>query len=63
MNELMVFLSHDAALQVYTGLGTSWANEVFWYELGPRAGSIAQPLDLQSSVLQVPPNITINDQL
>ena len=45
-------LGHDSAPQGYTGPGTTWANEMnvnINHALG--AGSLAQPVDLQSSVL------------
>ena len=43
---------HDSALQGYTGPRTAWANEInFVMSHAPGAGSIAQPVDLQSSVL------------
>ena len=45
-------LGYDFKLQSFTGLGTTRANEM---DLGikhaPGAGSLAQPVDLQSSVL------------
>ena len=42
---------HDS---VYTGPGTTWANEIIFYELyAPDAESIAQPVDEQSSALQL----------
>ena len=48
----MVFKGHDLALYGYTGLGTIWANEMnFGMTHAPDAGSITQPVDLQSSML------------
>ena len=45
-------LSHDSALQGYTGLGTTWAHEMnLGLNHAPDAGSIVRPVDQQSSVL------------
>ena len=45
-------LSHDSALQGYTGLGITWANEmIFVMNHAAGAGLIARPVDQQSSVL------------
>ena len=43
---------HDAALSAYPGPGTTWANDMnFSVNYAPDAGFIAQPVDLQSSML------------
>ena len=45
-------LSHDSALQSYTGPGATWANEMnFGMNHAPCAGSIAQPVAQQSKAL------------
>ena len=42
----------DSALRDYTGLGTTWANEMnIGVNHAPHAGSIARPVDLQSNTL------------
>ena len=57
--------SHNSALECYTRPVTTWANEMnFGRTHAPGAGSIAQPVDLQSSSLLLyhasptPPNIS-----
>ena len=48
----MNVLGHDSALQGYTRPGTTWANEMsFIMDHVPVAGSIARPVDQQSSAL------------
>ena len=43
--------NHDSALKAYTGIRTSWANEInFGINHAPGAGSIAGPIDRQSSI-------------
>ena len=43
---------HDSVLQGYTGQGTTWAYAMnFGTNHAPSAGSIAGPVDLQSSAL------------
>ena len=45
-------LGHDSALVKYTGLGTTWGNEMkSAMNHDPGAGSIARPVDQQSSAL------------
>ena len=45
-------LGHDSALQGYASPETTWANEMNFVVIhAPDAGSIAQPVDLQSNVL------------
>ena len=45
-------LGHDFALQGYTGPWTNWANEMnIVMNHAPGAGSIARPVDQQSSAL------------
>ena len=52
----LITYSHNSALKGETGLGTTWANEM---NLGMKhaigAGSLARPVDLQSSVLPLLP--------
>ena len=50
----MMFLHHNLALQDYTGLGTTLANEMnFGIKHAPGAGLIARPVGLQSSTLSL----------
>ena len=45
-------LGHDSVLYVYTRPGTTWANEMnIVVNHAPGAGSIAQPVNYQSSML------------
>ena len=45
-------LGHNSALEGYTGLGKTWANEMsVGMNHAPGAGSIARPADLQTSAL------------
>ena len=45
-------LGHNSALQGYAGSGTTWANDMpFVMNHDPGAGSLARPIDLQSSAL------------
>ena len=54
-------LGHNSALKGYTGPETTWANEMdFGKNYAWGAGSIAQPVDLQSNVLQLPPHNRVN---
>ena len=49
-------LGHDAALYGYTGPRTTWANEMnLFMNHAPDAGSFARPVDLQTTVLWMPP--------
>ena len=51
-NEMNAILGINSALQIYTCLGTIWANEMnFVMNHAPGAGSIARPVDQQSSAL------------
>ena len=50
--QLNGILGHDSALYGYTGPGTTWVNEMsFVMKHAPSAGSIARPIDQQSSTL------------
>ena len=45
-------LSHNSALQGYTGPGITWTNDtIFFFNHAPGAGSIVRPVDRQSSAL------------